>query len=139
MTVFCAAPGHRAGVTRDWRATSELSVELEPLREGGSMVFTEGTQHLPALQGRLNPILDDLDRMYVYVTNVGIDGGKRHPVHFKLGQTLRMTDVHGFRLMVRFVDMGGDRRWWSTGRGEGWQRGLCRCVSVVPSRLTAGA
>ena len=107
MTVFCAAPGHRAEVVRDWRATAELSVDLEPLREGGSVVFTEGTGQLPGLQGRLNPILDDLDRMYVYATNIGIDGGKRHPVHFKLGQNLRMTDVRGFRLMVRFVDMAG--------------------------------
>ena len=107
MTLFCAAPGHLGAVVRGWRAAVERSVDLKPLPEGGSIVFTEGAGHLPGLQGRLNPILDDLDRMYVYGTNIGIDGGKRHPVHFKLGQTLRMTDVHGSRLMVRFVDMAG--------------------------------
>ena len=107
ITVFCAAPGHRGAVARDWRPTSGLTIDLEPLRGGGSIVFTEGVGRLPGLHGRLNPILDDLDRMYVYAANVGIDGGMPHPVHFKLGQALRMTDVHGARLMVRFVDMAG--------------------------------
>lgn len=107
MTVFCAATGHRGAVARGWRPTSELAIELEAMRSGGSIVFTEGVGRLPGLQGRLYPVLDDLDRMHVHATDIGIDGGKRHPVHFKLGQALRMTDVHGSRLMVRFVDMEG--------------------------------
>ena len=31
----------------------------------------------------------------------------QQPVHFKLRQALRLTDVHGARLTVRFVDMAG--------------------------------
>ena len=107
ITVFCAAPGHAAHVERDWHPPEPLHVQLESLPMGGSAVFTEGTGHLPDLTGRLNPILDDLDRMYLYATNVAIDEGKQQPVHFRLNHPLRLTDVSGFEWIVRFVEMIG--------------------------------
>ena len=108
ITVFCAAPAHRAHVERDWRPPTPLSVELEALANGGSMVIPQRTGHLPGLTGRLNSILDDLDRMYLYATNVSIDHGLQQPVHFKLGEAMRLTDVHGTEWMVRFVEMIGN-------------------------------
>ena len=108
ITVFCAAPAHRAHVERDWRPPAPLSVELEALANGGSMVIPEQTGHLPGLTGRLNPILDNLDRMYLYATNVAIDEGRQQPVHFKLGEAMRLTDVHGAERLVRFVEMIGN-------------------------------
>ena len=107
ITVFCAAPGYGAHVERDWLPPEPIAVQLEPLPRGGSAVFTEGVGHLPNLTGRLNPILDDLDRMYLYATNVAIDEGKQQPVHFKLNQPLRLTDVNGVEWIVRFVEMIG--------------------------------
>ena len=107
ITVFCASPGHGGQVERDWRPPEPLSVQLDPLPAGGSIAFTEGTGHLPSLNGRLNPILDNLDRMYLYATNVAIDEGKQQPVHFKLNQPLRLTDVSGFEWIVRFIEMIG--------------------------------
>ena len=107
ITVFCAAPGYGAHVKRDWHPPEPLSVQLEPLSMGGSAVFTERTGHLPNLTGRLNPILDNRDRMYLYATNIAIDEGKQQPVHFKLNQSLRLTDVNGFEWLVRFVEMIG--------------------------------
>ena len=108
ITVFCAAPAHRARVQRSWRPPAPLSVELETLENGGSMVIPEQTGHLPGLAGRLNPILDNLDRMYLYATNVAINEGRQQPVHFKLGEAMRLTDVHGAERLVRFVDMIGN-------------------------------
>ena len=108
ITVFCAALGYAAHVERDWHPPEQLAVQLEPLPLGGSTVFTEGTGHLPDLTGRLNPILDDLDRMYLYATNVAIDEGKQQPVHFKLNQPVRLTDVNGFEWIVRFIEMIGE-------------------------------
>ena len=107
ITVFCAAPGHGSQVARDWRPPAPLSVQLDPLPTGGSVVFTEQTGHLPGLMGRLNPILDNLDRMYLYATNIAIDEGKQQPVHFKLNQPLRLTDVNGVEWIVRFIEMIG--------------------------------
>jgi len=107
ITVFCAAAGHTAHVERDWRPPEPLAVRLEPLPTGGSTVFTEQSGHLPNLAGRLNPILDPHDRMYLYATNIAIDEGKQQPVHFKLNQPLRLTDINGFEWMVRFIEMIG--------------------------------
>ena len=107
ITVFCAAPGYAAHVERDWHPPESLHVQLETLPMGGSEIFTEGIGHLPDLTGRLNPILDDLDRMYLYAINVAIDEGKQQPVYFKLNQPLRLTDANGFEWVVRFVEMIG--------------------------------
>ena len=107
ITVFCAMPGHTAHVERDWQPPEPLSVQLETLPIGGSEIFTEGTGHLPDLAGRLNPILDNLDRMYLYATNIAIEEGKQQPVHFKLNQPLRLTDANGFEWIVRFIEMIG--------------------------------
>ena len=108
ITVFCAAPAHRARVERCWRPPAPLSVELGALANGGSMVIPEQTGHLPGLAGRLNPILDSLDRMYLYANNVAIDDGRQQPVHFKLREAMRLTDVHGAERLVRFVEMTGN-------------------------------
>ena len=108
ITVFCAAPGYRARVERSWRPPTPLSVALEALANGGSMVIPERTGHLPGLAGRLNPILDSLDRMYLYATNVAINEGRQQPVRFKLDEAMRLTDVHGAERLVRFVDMIGN-------------------------------
>ena len=107
ITVFCAASGHGGHVERDWRPPQPLSVQLDPLPRGGSVVFTEQAGLLPNLTGRLNPILDSLDRMYLYAANVAIDGGRQQPVHFKLDQPLRLTDVNGIEGIVRFIEMIG--------------------------------
>ncbi len=107
ITVFCAMPGYRAHVMRDWQPPEPLSVQLDTLPMGGSEIFTEGTGHLPDLTGRLNPILDNLDRMYLYATNIAIEEGKQQPVHFKLNQPLRLTDVNGSEWIVRFIEMIG--------------------------------
>lgn len=107
ITVFCAAPGHAAHVERNWRPPEPLSVELEPLPQGGSILFPEGTGHIPRLTGRLNPILDPHDRMYLHARNMSIDEGKQQPVHFKLNQPLRLTDASGYECIVRIVEMIG--------------------------------
>lgn len=70
-------------------------------------MFTEGTGHLPGLAGRLNPVLDNLDRTYLHTTNVAVDEGRTQPVGVKLTQPLRLTDVHGSERIVRFLDMFG--------------------------------
>ncbi len=63
MTVFASAPGYAAKLEREWLPSrGALALELEALREGGSIIFPEATGHLPGLKGRLNPIRDAHDR-----------------------------------------------------------------------------
>ena len=46
--------------------------------------------------------------MYLYATNIAIDEGRQQPVHFKLKEPLRLTDVNGVEYVVRVVEMIGN-------------------------------
>ena len=108
MTVFAAASGFSAGRVPRWiPAEGALAIDLDPLPVGGSAIFPEATGHLPALDGRLNPIRDSLDRTYLYASNVAISGGKQQPVPFVLGEALQLTDANGREALVRIVDIVG--------------------------------
>ncbi len=108
MTVFAAAPGYAAHLEREWvPSQGALAIELEPLPEGGAVIFPEATGYLPGLTGRLNPILDTHARTYLYASNIAINQGEQQPVHFILGEELRLTDNKGIELLVRIVDIVG--------------------------------
>ena len=108
MTVFAAAPGHAAFLELEWiPSRGALAIELEALREGGSVIFSEATGGLPGLKGRLNPIRDTSDRTYLYASNIAIDGGKQQPVHFIFSEDLRLTDADGQEALVRILDIVG--------------------------------
>ena len=108
MTVFVATPGYAALLEREWIPNrGALAVELEALREGGSVIFSEATGYLPGLKGRLNPIRDAHDRTYLYASNIVINEGQQQPVHFALGEELRLTDANGTELIARIVDIVG--------------------------------
>ena len=108
MTVFASGPGYAAYLQREWTPSQgALALELKTLREGGSVIFAEATGYLPEIKGRLNPIRDALDRTYLYASNIAINEGKPQPVHFALGEDLRLTDVDGNEAFVRILDVIG--------------------------------
>ncbi len=108
MTVFAAAAGYAAHLEREWvPSQGALAVELQGLPEGGSIILTEGTGHLPGLDGRLNPILDTRDRTYLYASNIAVNEGEQQPVHFVLGEELRLTDAEGKEMLIRIPDIVG--------------------------------
>ena len=59
------------------------------------------------IQGRPNPIRDNLDRTYLYASNIAMDQGKQQPVYFALGKDLRLTDAHDQETIARIVDVVG--------------------------------
>ena len=108
MTVFAAAAGFSAHVERDWVPEQRaLGIELHGLPGGGSCIFAEATGYIPILAGRLNPIRDTHDRTYLYAANIAINEGRQQPVHFVLGEALRLTDAEGREALVRIVDIVG--------------------------------
>lgn len=108
MTVFAAAPGFSAHVEREWVPEQRaLGIELQGLPGGGSCIFAEATGDVPTLTGRLNPVRDTHDRTYLYASNIAIDQGRQQPVHFLLGEELRLTDANGREMFVRIVDVVG--------------------------------
>ena len=108
MTVFVAAPGHHAHLEREWiPSQGSLAVELVRLPKGGSVIFAESTGYLPVVNGRLNPIRDSRERTYLYASNIAINQGKQQPVHFALGEDLRLTDADGREAIIRVVEVVG--------------------------------
>ena len=108
MTVFAAAHGFAAHLEHDWiPAEGALTLEMQSLPDGGSVIFPEATGHLPGLSGRLNPIRDTHDRTYLYASNIAINEGQQQPVAFMPGEDLRLTDADGRELIVRIVAIIG--------------------------------
>ena len=108
MTVYAAASGFAAGLEQGWRPDrGGLVLELAPLPSGGAAIFRQESGQLPGLRGRLNPILDDSDRTYLYADNIAIEEGRKQPVTFRVGKALRLTDAYGAELAVTIVDIVG--------------------------------
>lgn len=111
MTVFCAAPGFAAGVASGFEpgdgpgAVLELRTRSAP--EGGSVVIPNGTGYVPGIRGRLNPIRDDLDRLYVYADNVAVNDGVQQPAYFRLNEPIKLTDALGSTVTVWFREVIG--------------------------------
>ena len=107
MTVLCAAPGFQARVVREQQPDGPLELRMAPLSGGGSWIVANQTGHLPGVEGRLNPILDSLDRTYLYADNIAINDGERQPVHFVLNEPVRLTDAQGASATLWFREMLG--------------------------------
>ncbi len=108
MTVFASSNGYSAGHNNDWiPASGPLTLELSPLPNGGSALFINGTGHLPVVSGRLNPILDNLNRSYLYADNIAINQGLQQPVNFGFNEDLHLTDANGREAVVRIIDIIG--------------------------------
>lgn len=108
MTVFASAPGFAAHLENNWvPAKGGLALEMQSLHDGGSVIFSEATDNIPGLSGYLNPIRDTRDRTYLYASNIAINEGQQQPVHFILGEDLRLTDTHGREMSVRIVAIVG--------------------------------
>ena len=106
MTVFAAAEGFAARLESDWKpAESLLIIELDELPDGGAAIFPKGTGYLPVVKGRLNPILDNLERIYLYADNIAINEGRQQPVDFSFGEELHLADADGKEARVQIVGM----------------------------------
>ena len=105
MTVLCAARGFAAHVARDHRPGPPLDVRLRPAPDGGSLIIADGSGHVPGIRGRLNPLLDTLDRTYLYAENVAINDGLPQPVRFALNEPVRLTDALGAGATLWFREM----------------------------------
>ena len=108
VTVFAAVAGYEAFLLRDWLPNRRaLTIELAPLPDGGAVIFPDATGQIPGLAGRLNPVRDERDRTYLYASNIAINQGQPQPVHFLLGETVRLTDADGRERLARIVDVVG--------------------------------
>ena len=107
VTVLCAAAGFKAHVERNHAPGGRLEVRMHPVSDGGSQIITNGTGQMRGIQGRLNPMLDNLDRSYLYANNIAINDGRHQPVQITLNEPVRLTDSLGATATVWFREMVG--------------------------------
>lgn len=80
---------------------------MAPHPGGGSIIVSDGTGYVPGLDGRLNPILDSLNRTYLYAENIAISEGSAQPVNFMIDHPIRVSDRHGHAFELRIVSIVG--------------------------------
>lgn len=107
VTVLCAAPGYRARVVNDYLPDEPLELRMKPAADGGSFIIANRSGHLPGIRGRLNPMLDSLDRTYLSADNVAINDGLQQPMQLKIDEAVRLTDSMGASATLWFREMRG--------------------------------
>lgn len=81
--------------------TSSIEVDLMQKRNIGSQII-QSTGYIHEISGRLNPILDNLGRTYLYADNISINGGALQPVDFKIDCPLELEDLNGKICLITF-------------------------------------
>ncbi|MDE0306863.1 MAG: hypothetical protein OXI87_18585 [Albidovulum sp.] len=108
MTVFVAAKGFAAHLRRSWKPVDvPLDVELSEILDGGAVISSNNSGHVPNLRGRLNPILDDFDRTFPYIESIAINGGLLQPVQLTIGEDLHFSDSEEQEAVVRVAAIVG--------------------------------
>ena len=108
MKVYAASAGFAACLETDWMPQEgDLHMELNPLANGGSDIFRNGTGEIPNLSGQLNPILDAQQRTCLSADNIAINDGKQQPVNFELGETMHLLDALGNERCIRIINITG--------------------------------
>ena len=54
--------------------------------------FSEGNGEIPGVSGTLNPILDTINRMYIYGRDISINEGQQQPVMFEINKFFKIED-----------------------------------------------
>jgi len=108
FTVFCAHSSFPAYIKRVFDPVSDLEIKVQEIENTGSIICPNGTGYLPNFQGRLNPIRDTLERLYLYADNIAIDGGQQQPVYFTLGKPLKLEDCNGKVMQIKIIEVIGN-------------------------------
>src|SRR5262249_41207131 len=97
-------------------AKSKSPIELLPLNSANNnaqrlnlgKVTIGSTGYINGLNGRLNPILDSLNRTYLYADNIAIEGGKNQPVTFSPNQPFLVEDSLGNQFELKVLSITND-------------------------------
>jgi hypothetical protein len=106
ITVFCAHTDFPAFLLKDFDGF-DLNIKLTKVPRTGSIICPNGTGHIPGLEGRLNPILDNYNRLYLYATNIAIEDLPKQPVTFRLNEPVRLEDKFGNVFMTKVIEIVG--------------------------------
>lgn len=104
-TLFVAHPRQRALLEPDFQPQSKHRLTLTGGSEQGSVILTLSVGQVPGLEGRLNPIRDNLGRTYVYGENISFNDQPDQPCSFIRDVPFLAEDAqrHRFKLTIREI------------------------------------
>jgi hypothetical protein len=105
--VFAGAPGYEAATVKVGSGSGAITVNLKPSDTKNSTVI-ESSGELPGIEGRVNPILDNLKRLYLYAQKIGLLENNRpaqQPISFTLKRDIDAETVAGKRFKICIVDI----------------------------------
>ncbi len=106
-TILVAHPEFPGVIIPKWDPAEDIEITLLPTETIGSVIIN-GTGYIKGLQGRLNPILDNINRTYLYADNIAINGGKRQPVTFEINIPVILEDCNGVIIEASFLHVQGN-------------------------------
>jgi uncharacterized repeat protein (TIGR02543 family) len=104
VTILIAHPSY-AGLINNINNSQNYTFNFTDTTKG-SILASSGTCYIPGLSGRLNPIKDFINRLYLYASNIAINGGLQQPVNFDLVNSLSLEDANGVikTIWIPFMD-----------------------------------
>jgi hypothetical protein len=104
--LLIAHPSFPGAIIHSWDPAEDVKITLTATQNVGSLIC-HSTGNIPGLEGRLNPILDSGNRMYLYADNIAIDGGKGQPAGFALNKPFQLEDSNGVIMEVQVLHIQG--------------------------------
>lgn len=104
VTIYCAHELFLAFIKDDLNARLSATIQLSQSPSKGSVII-KSTGYIPGLEGRLNPILDDLNRTYLYADNISINNGKRQPADFRINEPILLKDKRGRKFELKIISI----------------------------------
>ena len=104
--VLIAHENYPSFIINKFNLDSDLEIKLSKFPNVGSVII-QNTGYINGLQGRLNPILDSLKRMYLYANNIAINEGEPQPVTFALNEPIVVEDSRGVIMKLIFKYING--------------------------------
>lgn len=106
-SILVAHPEFPGVIIPKWDPAEDIEITLLPTETIGSVIIN-GTGYIKGLQGRLNPILDNINRTYLYADNIAINGGKGQPVTFEINIPVTLEDCNGVIIEASFLHVQGN-------------------------------
>jgi len=103
FTIYCSHNDYPAFYQTNFDPVNDLQLTLPRLEGIGSLTYTTSRGGLiPNFSGGISPVHDSSDRLYLYASNIAVDGGKLQPVPFEIDKPLHIEDVEGRELYITF-------------------------------------
>lgn len=106
-SILVAHPNFPGAIINKWDPAEDIEIILSTTETIGSSIIN-GTGYIKGLEGRLNPILDNISRTYLYAENIAINGGKGQPVYFEINTPLTLEDSNGVIIEAVFLHIQGN-------------------------------